>query len=274
MGTDIFGISVSALNSAQLGLATTEHNIANANTPGFNRQEVVISARPAQRSGAGYLGQGADVTSVKRVYDEFLTRQVVSEQAQSTHLNSYYTQIQQINNMLADQNAGLSPALQAFFGAANDVANAPESMAARQAMLSSAQSLASRFQSMNQRLVDLNDSINGRIRASVTNINSYARQIAVLNQSIVVAEAASGGKPANDLLDQRDLLLSQLNQEIKVNAVKQGDGSINLSIGNGQLLVVGEKAYSLQPVQSLSDPTKLEIAAGKPAEPLSGFSKA
>lgn len=263
MGTDIFGISVSALNSAQFGLATTEHNIANANTPGFNRQEVVISARPAQRSGAGYLGQGADVTSVKRVYDEFLTRQVVSEQAQSTHLNSYYTQIQQINNMLADQNAGLSPALQAFFGAANDVANAPESMAARQAMLSSAQSLASRFQSMNQRLVDLNDSINGRIRASVTDINSYARQIAVLNQSIVVAEAASGGKPANDLLDQRDLLLSQLNQEIKVNVVKQGDGSINLSIGNGQLLVVGEKAYSLQPVQSLSDPTKLEIAAGE-----------
>lgn len=262
MGTDIFGISVSALNSAQLGLATTEHNIANANTPGFNRQEVVISARPAQRSGAGYLGQGSDATSVRRVYDEFLSRQVVGEQAQSTQLSTYYTQIQQINNMLADQNAGLSPALQAFFGSTNDVANAPESMAARQAMLSSAQSLASRFQSMNQRLADINDSINGRIRASVININSYAQQIAALNHNIVVAEAASGGKPANDLLDQRDLLLTQLNQEVRVGVVKQSDGSINLSIGNGQLLVVGEQAFSLQAVQSLSDPTKLEIAAG------------
>lgn len=262
MGTDIFGISVSGLNSAQLGLATTEHNIANANTPGFNRQEIVIGARPAQNSGAGFVGQGADVISVKRIYDEFLSRQVVSEQAQTSQLNTYYTQIQQINNMLADQNAGLSPALQAFFGSANDVANAPESMAARQAMLSSAESLASRFNSMNQRLIDINDSINGRIRASVINVNSYAKQIAALNHNIVVAEAASGGKPANDLLDQRDLLLTQLNQEVRVNVVKQSDGSINLSIGNGQLLVVGEKAYSLQAVQSLSDPTKLEIAAG------------
>ena len=261
MGTDIFGISVSALNSAQMGLATTEHNIANANTAGFNRQEVVMSARPAQLSGSGFVGQGADATTVKRVYDEFLYSQVISEQSQSSHLDSYYTQIQQINNMLADPNAGVSPALQDFFSTANGVANAPESLPARQAMLSSAQSLVSRFQTMNQRFIDINNNINGQIRNSVTNINSYAQQIAALNHNIVVAQAESGGKPANDLLDQRDLLVSQLNQEVKTSIVKQGDGSINLSIGNGQLLVVGEQAYKLQAVQSLSDPSKIEVAS-------------
>lgn len=262
MGNDIFGISVSALSTAQLGLATTEHNIANANTPGFNRQVISANARPAQATGAGFVGQGADVSSVKRIYDQFLSSQVMQQQGQAAQLNSYHAQIQQINNMLADPNAGLSPALQSFFSSVNVVANSPESMPARQTMLSSAQSLASRFQTLNQQLADINSSINGGISASVTNINSYSQQIATLNQSIVLAQAASGGKPPNDLLDQRDQLITQLNQEIKVSVVAQGDGSLNLSIGNGQQLVVGATAYSLQPIQSPNDPSKLDIAAG------------
>ena len=262
MGSDIFGISVSALNTAQLGLATTEHNIANANTPGFNRQTIVAKARPAQLTGAGFIGQGADVVTVKRIYDQFLSNQVTQQQGQAAQLNSYYAQIQQINNMLADPKAGLSPALQGFFNAVNDVASSPESIPARQTMLSNAQSLSSRFQSLNQQLVDLNGSINGELNTSVTNIDGYAKQIAALNQSIVMAQAASGGLPPNDMLDQRDQLITQLNQEVKVNVVKQGDGSLNVSVGNGQLLVVGATAYGLQVVQSLSDPSRLDVAAG------------
>jgi flagellar hook-associated protein 1 FlgK len=264
MGSDIFGISVSALGSAQLGLSTTEHNIANANTPGFNRQTIVINARPAQLTGAGFVGQGADVNSVKRIYDEFLSSQVIQQQGQAAQLNSYFAQIQQINNMLADPTAGLSPAMQDFFNSVNVVASSPESIPARQTMLSSAQALTSRFQSMNQQFINLNNSINGEIGTSVTNINGYARQIAALNQSIVMAQAASGGKPPNDLLDQRDQLITQLNQEVKVNIVKQGDGSLNVTVGSGQLLVVGATAYSLQTVQSLTDPSRLEVASGTP----------
>lgn len=262
MAGDIFGISISALNAAQTGLATTEHNIANANTTGYSRQVAVASTRQAQATGSGFIGQGVDITSVKRIYDEFLSNQVVREQGQAAHLSSYYSQIQQINNMLADPNAGLSPALQDFFSAVNGVSNAPEAAATRQTMLSSAQSLASRFQSMNQRMIDINDSINGQITASVASINSYAQQIATLNLNIVVAQASSGGRPPNDLLDQRDQLIAELNQEVKTSVVKQDDGSLNVSVGSGQLLVVSGQAYSLQTVQSLSDPTKLEVAAG------------
>lgn len=262
MGTDIFGVSVSALNTAQIGIATTEHNIANANTAGYNRQLVVQAARPAQLTGAGYVGQGSDVASIKRVYDQFLSAQVVQEQATSTQLNTYYDQIQQINNMLADPNAGLSPALQDFFGAVSSVSSAPESTPARQTLLSNAQVLASRFQTMNQRLIDLNNSVNNQLTNSVTTINGYAKQIAALNQDVVTATAQAGGKPPNDLLDQRDQLVLQLNQEVKANVVKQDDGSLNISIGNGQLLVVGAQAFSLQTVQSLNDPTKLEVAYG------------
>jgi len=260
MGSDSFSTGVSAMNTAMVGLATTQHNIANANTPGFNRQEIVLAARSAQLSGAGYVGQGADVNSVKRVYDEFLSGQVDTEKGLAAQLNTYYAQIQQINNLVSDPDAGLAPALRDFFGAVSGVASDPGSIPARQTLLSDAQVLTSRFQSMNQQLTDINTSVNGQITASVTSINGYAQQIAALNSDVVMLTAKAGGKPPNDLLDQRDQLISQLNQEIKTNVVKQSDGSYNLSIGNGQMLVVGTKAYSLQAVQSLNDPTKLDVA--------------
>lgn len=260
MGIGIFGSGVSALNAAQIGLSTTEHNIANVNTPGFNRQEVVLGTRLAQATGAGFIGQGVNVNSVKRIYNEFLSNQVMQGQAQASQLETYANQIGQINNLLADPDAGLSPALQEFFSAINNVASSPESQAARQSMLSSAESLVSRFQSLNQRMSDINSSINGQITSSVTAINSYAQQIASMNKNIVLAQAAFNGQAPNDLLDQRDQLISQLNQEIKTNVVKQSDGSFNVFIGAGQSLVVGEQVNTLQAVQSLSDPSRIDVA--------------
>ncbi|BBJ22474.1 flagellar hook-associated protein FlgK [Candidatus Nitrotoga sp. AM1P] len=260
MGIGIFGSGVSALNAAQIGLSTTEHNIANVNTPGFNRQEVVLGTRLAQATGAGFIGQGVDVSTVRRIYNEFLSNQVMQGQAQANQLETYSNQIGQINNMLADPDAGLSPALQEFFSAINDVSSSPESQAARQSMLGSAQSLVSRFQSLNQRMSDINSSINGQITSSVTAINSYAQQIASMNKNIVLAQAAYNGQAPNDLLDQRDQLISQLNQEIKANVVKQSDGSFNVFIGAGQSLVVGEQVNTLQAVQSLSDPSRIDVA--------------
>lgn len=262
MAIGIFGSGVSALNAAQIGLATAEHNISNANTPGFNRQQAVQTTRFPEATGVGFIGQGTDVITIKRIYNEFLTGQVLHEQAQASQLNTYYSQIKQIDSMLADQSVGLSSAIQDFFGAVNNVANAPESQAARQSMLSNAQYMVSRFHSLNQRLIDINDNINKQISSSVTTINSYAKQIATINQNIAVAQASFNGQPPNDLLDQRDYLISQLNQEIQASVVKQSDGSYNIFIGNGQSLVVGAEAFSLQAVQSLSDPANLEVAYG------------
>ncbi|RFC31875.1 MAG: flagellar hook-associated protein 1 FlgK [Candidatus Nitrotoga sp. MKT] len=265
MGIGIFGSGVSALNAAQIGLSTTEHNIANANTPGFNRQEVVLATRLPQLTGAGFIGQGVDVSTVKRIYNEFLSNQVLQGQAQASQLETYYQQIGQIDNMLADSDAGLSPALQELFSAVNNVATSPESQAARQAMLGSAQFLVSRFQSLNQRMSDINNSINGQISSSVTTINSYAQQIASINKNIVLAQAAFNEQTPNDLLDQRDQLISQLNKEIKASVVKQSDGTFNVFIGTGQALVVGEQAITLKAVQSFSDPSKVEVAYGSGA---------
>lgn len=260
MATSIFGTGISALNSSQLGLATAEHNISNLNTPGFTRQQTVQAARQPQFTGAGYIGQGVDVSTVKRVYNEFLDKQILQEQGLSSQLDAHYAQIKQIDNMLADPNSGMAPAIQEFFSAVNNVANAPESQPARQAMINNANALTGRFQSINQRMVDLNIGVNSQITNSVTNINSYAKQISALNQSIVLASAAGNGQPPNDLLDQRDELIKQVNQEVKASVVKQSDGSYSVFIGNGLSLVVGAQAFSLKAVLAPGDPSKVDVA--------------
>lgn len=257
---DIASIGVTALNAAQAGLLTTEHNIANASTPGYSKQEIVQQASTPVGSGIGFLGQGVDVTTVKRLYNDFINTQLLQQQAQASQLSTYYTQIQQINNVIADPSAGLSTSLQGFFSAVNGVANAPSSAAARQTLLSSGQSLSNTFQSLNQVMTNLNTSVNGQIASSIGNINSYAQQIAALNQNISLASASSNGQQPNDLLDQRDQLISQLNQEVKATVIKQSDGTYNVYIGNGQSLVIGNQSFSLQAIPSLTDPTKMDVA--------------
>jgi len=259
MATSIFGIGVSALNSAQTGLATAEHNIANLTTPGFTRQQTVQAARTPQFTGAGFIGQGVDVNNVTRVYSEFLGKQVLQEQGLSAQLDSHYAQIRQIDNMLADPNSGMAPAIQEFFSAVNNVSNSPESQSVRQAMIDNGNSLGSRFQAINQRLTDLNDGVNSQIRNAVIDINSYAKQISTLNQNIVLAHAANGKEP-NDLLDQRDHLVTQLNQVVKASVVRQSDGSFSVFIGNGQSLVVGAETFSLKAVLSPGDPSKVDVS--------------
>ncbi len=138
MGTGIFSIGVSAIQNAQLGLMTTEHNISNANTPGYNRQRIIQASNGGILTGSGFIGQGSHVSTVERMYDEFLVNQVNRAQTTSSELDAYYAQISQIDNMLADTNSGLSPALQDFFSGVQQVAANPAQLPARQAMVSAA----------------------------------------------------------------------------------------------------------------------------------------
>ncbi len=256
----IFGIGASALNAAQAGIATTSNNIANANTPGFSREVIIQSAQATQNNGSGYLGQGTSVVNVVRQYDQFLGVQVQEAQTQSSSLNTQLGLAQQVSNLLGDSNAGLTTTLQSFFSSVNAVANDPGSVAARQTMVGSAQSLVNNFQSLNQSMGQIRDGLNGQISNSVTLINSYAKQIATLNDNIVQLQATTPNQAPNDLLDQRDQLIGKLSQEIRVSTLKQGDGSMDVYIGNGQSLVLGSRASTLKTVTSATDPTALNVA--------------
>ena len=249
---------LTGLNAAQLGLQTASHNITNASTSGYNRQQIIQTSNVAQGTGSGFIGQGVSVSSVRRVYDELLFGQGLQAQAQSSQLDSYYTQIRQINNMFGDPNSGLSPALEGFFRGVQDVATNPESVPSRQGLLNSAQTLVARFQSLSQRFSEIGDGLSNQIDISITEINSLAQQIASLNISIGEVEGAYG-QPANDLQDQRDELLSRLNQEIGTTVVKQSDGSVNVFIGTGQAMVIGAQARTLTTTTPSDNPTRTMV---------------
>jgi flagellar hook-associated protein 1 FlgK len=257
-------IGVTGLTAANIGLTTTSHNIANASTAGYNRQLVVQGTNTPVLSGAGFIGQGTNVQTVKRIYDQFLSRQVLSAQTSASEMDGYLSQIQQIDNLLADPAAGLSPALADFFKGTQEVAANPSSVPARQSMLSAAQALASRFQSLDQRMTEIRDGINSQITSEISLINSYSKEIADINQRIILAGAGSLAHEPNDLLDQRDQLIADLNKEVRVTTVVQGDGAFNVFIGSGQPLVIGTESYTLAANAAADDPQRLVVAMQMP----------
>jgi len=254
----ILSVGQSALAAAQAGLATTGHNIANAATPGYSRQIVIQSSAGSQNTGAGFIGKGANVTDVKRVYNELIAGQVRTAQSAQMQSQTYYSQISMIDNVLADSAGGVSPALQDFFNGIQNLASNVNVPGARQSALSSAEALASRFQSLAGQMSELKQGVNGQITASVDTVNAYASQIAKLNDAIEKVMGNNEGKAPNDLLDQRDYAVSELSKEIKVDVVKQGN-SYNVFIGNGQPLVVGAKPQTLAITSSETDQSRIEI---------------
>ncbi len=258
MSSNLLSIGKSGLLAAQAGLATTGHNITNANVPGYSRQTVVQQSATANQAGFGFLGTGTEVSQVKRVYDNFLAGQVRAAQSGTSALDTYYSQISQIDNVLADPSAGLSPALQDFFNGVQDVSANPASVASRQAMLSSAGSLASRFQGLSARLQEIGDGVNSEITSNVAEINSFASQIAALNKSISDLGTDLNNQP-NDLLDQRDQLINELNKYVKATVQPGDNNSVTVSIGSGQPLIVGQRSFELAATQSLTDPNRVQV---------------
>lgn len=256
----IFNVGVSGLNAASMALQTTSHNISNASTDGYTRQQVVQTTNTPFSTGSGYLGQGTNVETVKRAYSQYLNAQVLSAQTGASSMDAYLAQVQQIDNLLSDSSAGLSPALASFFKGVQDATSNPSSVASRQSMLSSSQSLVAQFQAIDTRLTEIRLGVNSQISSEVTTINAYSAKIAEINQNIINAQASGNGQPPNDLLDQRDHIVASLNKEIRVQTVTQADGTYSVFIGNGQPLVVGTVPSQLLALPSTIDPQRTTVA--------------
>ncbi len=258
MGSSLFSIGLTGLNAAQAGLITTSHNISNAGTAGYSRQNTVQSTNPAMFTGAGFFGEGTRVDTVKRAYNAFLNNQVLAADTKYNEYDTYSTEIAQIDNMLADASVGLSPALESFFGGVQEVAANPSSIPARQSMISTAQSLVSRLRNLSERLDEVRGGLESQIGETVGAISTYAKNIAEVNNKIMVAQQAGSAQPANDLLDTRDQLIQELNQLVRVSTNVDSDGAMSIFIGTGQPLVVGSTATTLKALPSIADPSRLD----------------
>lgn len=254
----LISIAMTGINAAQAALLTTSNNITNASTEGYTRQRTVQASNTSVMTGAGGLGQGTHVVTIERMYSQALTKQVLSAQSSVSSLDTYYSQISQIDNLLADADAGLTPAIQSFFDGIQAVATSPSSTSARQSMVSAAESMVSSFQSIYSRLDELESGVNSQITNTVTTINGYTKQIAALNEKIISAQALNG-QPANDLLDKRDQLVSELNKLVEVNTTTNTDGSYNVFVGSGQQLVVGNTSTDMAAVASAADPSRIVV---------------
>ncbi len=262
MSNSMFYTGLSGLNAAQAALVTTGHNTANVNTPGYSRQSAqVASAGGIYSAGVGFFGSGVKVADVVRSYDHYLSSQLNQAQSANQALTSYYTQISQIDNLLANQQSGLAPQLQTVFTHVQALANTPADPSARQQLISSGQALANQFRTMDHYLSSLNASVNDQVAGSVEQINAYAEQIASLNKQVAMLGEGVGGQAPNDLLDQRDQLVSDLGKLVGTRLVVQDGGQYNVFIGNGQTLVLGDKATRLAAVSSAADPSRTTLAA-------------
>ena len=242
----LLSTAISGLQASQNALRTAGHNISNANTAGYNRQQVNYVTNGAQKLGsAGYLGHGVQTQSIERVVNEFVTTQLRLDTSAFHQLDKFSTNISKIDKLFADSSTGLSGSLQSFFSALQNGADDPSALPARQLIVTEAQSLAARFNQLQDRLATVEASVIRETSTLAEQISSLAQTIAGLNKSIGEKTNSSTGAGPNDLLDQRDEALRKLSELVSVQVVVQDGRDLNVFIGNGQPLVLGNSAGSL-----------------------------
>jgi len=256
---DLLSIGISGLKVHQTALAVTGHNITNVNTEGYSRQDINVVAQTPQFLGGIWIGGGAQIDDVRRVYDEFLVDQLRKDTSTFEGLDSLTLNAEQIDSLMADPGTGLQPGLERFFGSLQAAIDDSSSIPARQVVISESQGLVDRFKTINARLEDHNATLNGQMEAMVGSINAYAEAIAELNKQILFASSSSQGNKPNDLLDKRDLALKGLSELVGTTVVEQDGNSINVSIGTGQTLVVGTTIQKIEVVAGSGDPQRKSI---------------
>lgn len=256
----IFDIGVTGLRASQRALATAGHNIVNVNTEGYTRQRVELGSLKPQAFGNGFQGKGVEVTNVRRLVDQFLVNQVRVTATNNANVESFHEFASQIDRILGEADAGAASAMNGFFDSMQNVADSPASTPARAVLLAQAGEMTDRFNALAGHLENLDRAVNTRIKQVVSDVNDMAQAIAELNETIVLETGKAQGKAPNDLLDQRDQLLDQLSRMVGIETVMQEDGAVNVTIGNGQALVVGQTVMTLGAVQNPEDSSRLEVA--------------
>jgi flagellar hook-associated protein 1 len=257
--SSIFGIDLSALQAFQQAIEVTSNNVANASTPGYDEESIELATALPQDAGGFAIGSGVNVEGVQRAYSQAATTQLNTSQSSLSQLTALQNYTSQIDNLFGTTAGGLTTALQTYYSGWSAVADDPTSTSAREALLGDATALAANLKSTSSQLQGLNSDVNTRITADVNQINSISTQISSLNTQI--AQGSAAGQAPNQLLDQRDELVSNLSQLAGVTTTSNSDGSINVFLGNGQPLVLDQNTYQLSTVPNQFNASQLEVAS-------------
>lgn len=243
---DALKIGTSGLLAFQRGLSTTGHNISNASTEGYSRQSVTLGTREPGLIDGNYLGTGVAVKGIARSYSNFLAEDLRVGTSSLGQFEEAAEMAARLDNLMADQDRGLSSQIERFFSALQDVGNNPTSIPERQVLIGESGALAEQFHQLDGAFNALNSQVNDKLSLYVDEINQHAQSIAELNVAIGYARAVStAGAEPNDLLDERDRVLLKLSKLVSVNVIEQDAGVANVLIGNGQPLVIGGVAETI-----------------------------
>lgn len=255
---NLANLGLSGLYAAQKRMQVSGHNLNNADTVGYNRQSVLSQTAGSVGTGSGFYGRGVQAVTVQRSYDNFLYQQLVRSQTAGAALVSYGNEISQLDNLFSDRTVGISPALQKFFDGFEALASQPADSSARQELLGRAESLTTQINDATAYMSRVNENINTQLDTTVTQINSYLERINDVNKQIVSAKGSNPFHEPNDLLDQREQLVSELSQLVDVRTVEQ-NGRISVTTVGGQLLLGSDKIYPLHAVRSAENPERTVV---------------
>lgn len=256
----LFGVGSSAMMAAYAQMRTASHNIANVGTPGFSRQEAILSTASGTQTGSGFIGRGVTVDTIVRRYDQQLAAEVAAGKSSAAADSVRASQLSRLEAVFADGDTSLGTAIDDLRAAFADVVNRPGDPTARTAVLSRARTLVDRFDGATGRLDELRVQSDQKLRDGVSRINDALAQIAQLNDQI--ARRTSLGQPPNDLLDRRDQLVETVNGQMRATPFVNTDGSVTLYAASGHALVVGMQAARLSVQGDSLDPRKLSLTLG------------
>ena len=237
----VFEIGRSGLGIYQTAIEVTGQNIANVNTQGYSRQQVLLETAPPSSSNGFPMGSGARIAAIQRTYDGLLQQQMVTAQSTEGNDTTKSNVLQQIEPTFNEvANDGLGAAISNFFGAWQDLTLNPAGSTERQTVLSRAKSMIDNFNSIS---TTLNNTITAQDNALVPltgDISANLKNIAQLNDQIKIYQVVSGS--ANELKDRRDQFIRDLSTKVGVSYTENSDGTVDVTLtGGGQALVTGNK---------------------------------
>ena len=256
--SSLMSIGTSAMTANYAALQTTGNNIANANVAGYSRQQVELQTAQGQFTGAGFLGKGVDVATVTRAHDVFLTREATTAQSLSAGDQARLDQLKRLEQIFPTGQQGLGYISGQLLNSMVDLASQPQDSSTRQVVLANAQSAAAAFAAAGGQLDSLQGGIAQDLASGIASVNQITHQIAGVNDQI--SRVAGSGQPPNDLLDQRDHLISQLSNFMQVTTLPASDGSLSVFVAGGQRLVLGNQAATLGMVADNYDTSLQAIA--------------
>lgn len=246
--------SLRALMAQQAALDTTAHNIANVGTVGYTRQTVELGAAlpyalPAgqTQSGSGaQLGAGVDVLSFKRTREVFGDLQFRAQKMLSGQASTQAQALDQAQDLAGEpSDTGINALLTKYHNSWQDVADHPESAAAKTALVGSATTLAGAINQLDTGLAQIQTTASTQYAAQIGTagpVQKAADEIAQLNSAI--KDATARGTSPNDLLDRRDVLLDQLSEYGQTSVTDLGNGSISIQFGDAASPLVNDTTVS------------------------------